>query len=190
MRIRLVLAVLACAAPAWTLADERARIADERAAANARLVAQERECATRFLVAPCLEEARQAHRDQTAKLRREQLQFDEAQRREAVEARRKVIAERVEAQQARASDAASAPPAVRVRRAAELPPAAPVRSPPVARTPAISASQAQLNVEKFEARARDAQARRDEVARRHAERAAKGKVAAPLPLPPGASAPR
>jgi hypothetical protein len=41
----------------------------------------------------------------------------------------------------------------------------------------------------FEARARAAQAHRETVERRNAQRAAQGKVAAPLPVPSGASAP-
>jgi hypothetical protein len=191
MKIRLVFAALACAAPAWALADaERDRIASERAAANARLADQERECETRFLVAPCLEDARRAHRDRTAKLRQEQLQLDEARRRETAATRRKAIAERVEAQQGRASESASGPPGVRVRRAPEPVPVAPSDTLPLPHAPALSASQAQRNTEKFEARSRAAQAHREAVARRNAERSAQGKAVAPLPVPSGASAAR
>jgi hypothetical protein len=192
MNIRCLVAALACALPTWVLAvdAERDRIAGERAAANARLAEQERECGTRFLVADCVGDARRAHREQIARLRQEQLKLDEARRRESVAARRKAIAERVAAQQARASQAASEPAGVQVRRAPEPAPPKPVVAPAPPRAPMLSASQVRQNTEKFEARARAAQERRESVARRNAERAAKGKVAAPLPVPSGASAPR
>jgi hypothetical protein len=192
MNIRPVLAVLALALPAWALAADAAhdRIAGERAAANARLAEQERECETRFLVAPCLEEARRAHREKTASLRQAQLQLDEARRRETAAARRKAIAERLEAQQGRASDAASGPPGVRLRRTAEPPPPPSAGKTSEPRAPMLSASQARENANKFEARARAAREHRDSVERRNAERAAQGKAAAPLPVPSGASAPR
>jgi len=47
----------------------------------------------------------------------------------------------------------------------------------------------QRNLAKFEARVRAAQAHREAVERRNAQRAAQGKVVAPLPVPSGASAP-
>jgi hypothetical protein len=189
--------VLACAASASTWADpEHDRIVAERTAADARLAAQERECGTRFIVAACVEDARAEHRATLARLRQQQLQIDEGRRREAAAARRKAIAERAEAQQARASEAPPEAPRVRVRRAPE--PAPVVRPPEVAlpRPVAGGASGAdratieQRNEAKFDARARAAQAHREEVERRNAQRAAQGKVAAPLPAASGASATR
>jgi hypothetical protein len=192
MNIRPVVVVLACALPAWAVAAdaERDRIAGERAAANARLAEQERECESRFLVAPCLEEVRRAHRERTASLRQQQLQLDETRRREAAAARRKAIAERAEAQQGRPSGAASEPPGVRVRRAPDPLPPTSAGKPTTPRAPMLSASQARENAEKFEARTRAAREHRDSVERRNAERAAQGKAATPLPVPTGASAPR
>jgi hypothetical protein len=117
--------------------------------------------------------------------------LDEARRREAAAARRKATAERVDAQQSRASEAASEPPGVRVRRATEPPlppPSAGITPKP--RPPVISASQAQQNAEKFEARTRATDAHRDLVERRNAERVAQGKAAKPLPTPSAASAGR
>ena len=191
MKIRFLCAALACAVPVVAVADaDRDRIATERAGANAKLAAQERECETRFMVAPCLEAARREHRAFSARLRQQQLQLDEARRHEAAAARRRSIAEKVEAQQARASDAAPEPPRVRVRRATEAG-TAPIpaeRFGPSAA--ALEASAVRRNEEKFEARAQAARAHREAVARRNAQRATQGKAVAPLPAPPGASAPR
>lgn len=199
MNLRLLGFALLCGVSLGARADaEHERIAAERAAANTKLAEQQRECATRFLVAPCLEDARTENRATLARLRQRELQLDEAKRRATAEARRKAIAEKAEAQQARASDAAPEPPRVRVRRA---PQAAPLpagrasdsvapRLPGGAEPGADRAALEQRNQQKFEARQRETRAHREAVERRNAQRAAKGKVAAPLPVPEGASAPR
>jgi hypothetical protein len=195
MKPQLLCLALACAASAGAWADaEQDRIAAERAAAIAKLAAQERECETRFVVAACVEDARTEQRATLARLRQQQLQIDEARRRETAAARRKAVAERVEAQQARASEAPPEEPRVRVRRAPEP---NPVTRPPEAALPrpiaggasgADRAALEQRNEARFDARARAAQAHRDEVERRNAQREAQGKVAAPLPAASGASA--
>ena len=201
--------VAACGtAPTAHAEPEHERIATERAAANAKLAAQERECASRFIVAACLDDARTAHRVTLARLRQQELVLDEGRRRDAAEARRKAIAEKAQVQQARASDAPPEPPRVRVRRgsgaasaaegavddAVPAPSAGPRSAHAVAphKPPAVKerGPLEQRNLKKFEARERAAQAHRDEVARRNAQRAAGGKVAAPLPTPQAASAPR
>jgi colicin import membrane protein len=195
MMLRLLTLALLCGVSLGAQADaEHERIAAERAAANAKLAEQQRECATRFLVAPCMDDARTENRATLARLRQRELQLDEARRRAVAEARRKAIAEKAEAQQARASDAAPEPPRVRVRRAPQ--PAGRASESVAPRLPggaepgADRASIERRNQEKFEARQREAQAHREAVERRNAQRAAKGKVAAPLPVPEGASAPR
>ena len=198
MNVRFLGCVLLCCASAVALADpEHQRISSERAAANSKLADQESECATRFIVATCVEDARTGHRDAIKKLRLQELQLDEGRRRAAAEARRKAIADKAQAQQARASDAAPDEPRVRVRPAPQPAPAAPNRvdeslalHPPGAGAPAANRGAVeQLSQQKFESRRRHAETHRDAVTRRNAERAAKGKVAAPLP-PGGASAPR
>lgn len=197
MKLRLVGMALLFGASVSAYADaEHDGIASDRSAANAKLAAQERECADRFVVAPCLEDARTEHRATLARLRQQELQLDEGRRRAAAEARRKSIAEKAEAQQARASDPAPEAPRVRVRSAPQ-PTTAPASRKPddgVLPTPATGDapkrnSIEQRNRQKFEDRQRQAQSHRDAVARRNAERAAKGKVAAPLPQG-GASAAR
>jgi len=198
MKLRLFGFALLCGASTAALADpEHDRIAGERAAANAKLAEQERECATRFIVATCTEDARTEHREALKKLRQQELQLDDGGRRAAAEARRKAIAEKAQTQQARASDAVTDAPRVRVRRVAPAASAAAnhpdqelASHPPSASAPGASRGAVERrNQEKFEARQSEARAHREAVQRRHAERAAKGKVAAPLP--PGAgSAPR
>ncbi|HWI10645.1 MAG TPA: hypothetical protein VNU48_04890 [Burkholderiaceae bacterium] len=198
MKPRLLCLMLACAASAgtWAADAEHDRIAAERASADARLAAQQRECAARFVVAACVEDARAEHRATLARLRQQQLQIDETRRRETAAARRKAIAERVEAQQARASDVPPEAPRVNVRRAPEPAPALRPAEPMLPRAPAVGASSAdratfeQRNQAKFDARARAAQAHREDVERRNARRAAQGKVAAPLPAASGASTAR
>ncbi len=198
MKPHLLWLALLCACAGSARADGgHDRIATERAAADDRLAAQERECATRFIVAACVEDARTAHRATLARLRQQQLQIDEARRREAAAARRKAVAERVEAQQARASEAPAEAPSVRVRRQAPEPAPA-IRTPEAALPRPIAgdvagADRATLerrNEARFDARARAAQAHRDEVARRNAQREAQGKVAPPLPAGPSTSAVR
>ena len=197
MMVRLFTLALLCGVSLGARADtENERIAHERAAANAKLAEQQRECATRFVVATCVEDARTEHRATLARLRQRELQLDEAKRRATAEARRKAIAEKAEAQQARASDAAPEAPRVRVRRAPQPAPVPASRAPerltplPGGRTGADRTAVERRNEQKFEAMQRDAQAHRQAVERRNAQRAAKGKAAAPLPVPEGASAPR
>ncbi|MES2101239.1 MAG: hypothetical protein V4569_15530 [Pseudomonadota bacterium] len=194
MKIRLLGFALLCSAAFGVRADaERERIAGERAAVNAKLLEQERECATRFIVAACVADARTDHREALKKLRQQELQLDEARRRAVAEARRKTLADKAQAQQARASDPAPDAPRVRVRRAAahvDRTDSGAVPPLPGAKASAANRGEVeQRNQEKFEARRREAQAHREVVERRNAQRAASGTVAAPLP-PAGASAPR
>ncbi len=196
MKPRLLGFALLCGAAVGARADaEHDRIASERSAANARLTAQVRECESRFIVAPCLDAARSENRAALAQLRQQELQLDEGRRRAAAEARRKAIADKVGAQRGRASDAAAEAPHVHVRREPQVAPA-PARRASEAGAPPMPAlgpsgpdraAIEQRNQRSFAARASEAQAHRDAVARRNADRAAQGKVAAPLPAP-GASA--
>lgn len=168
---------------------EHDRISTDRAAANAKLVERERDCATRFIVATCVEDARAEHREGLKKLRQQELQLDEGRRRAAADARRKAIADKAQAQQARASDAAAEEPSIRVRRAMPAPVAATSRAddglalhpPGAGGSRADRDAAAQRSQQAFEARQRQARSHRDAVARRNAERAAEGKMAAPLP---------
>jgi hypothetical protein len=169
---------------------EHDRIGAARATANAKLADQERECATRFVVSSCVEAARSEHRATLAALRQQELQLDEARRSSAAAARRKAIAERVDAQAARASEARPEAPSVRVRQGAEPAQRVEREAAPAASRPS-AAERAELerrNEAKFEARALAAKAHREAIEQRNAQRASKGKVAAPLPAPSAASA--
>ena len=114
------------AASAAASAGERQRIASERAAAEARYAARERECKTRFVVTACIDEAKIERRDVLDKLRARQLGADETRRRERAAARQSELSEkaaddaRVEKERAAraaaagASVAASQPARIRI----------------------------------------------------------------------------
>ena len=173
-------------------------IADARAQASARFAEQERDCQRRFRVSACLAAARKTRDAELERLRREEIELDDAKRRAAGAARTRALNAKAEAQAARAGGPA-APDAERPARPARaLPPTAAGSASDLAgpiaplhrgrHDAAQRRADERRNEEKFESRARAAQAHRAEVERRNAERAARGKVAAPLPLPPGASA--
>lgn len=183
------LSLLALAGPAQAdEAAERARIGRERAEAQSRFEQRQRECAQRFAVTPCVEEARAEHRQAMIQLRRQEAVLDEAQRKQRAAARLAAIEEK---RRAEAERAASAPAPARAATPIQVkPPRAPASAaaarPASAPAPASSAATAQREQRKraqFEARQRDAQAHREEAERRRSERAAAGKASAPLPDP-------
>ena len=199
MKLCCVCLMLLSVASGGALADaEHDRIAAERATANARLLAQERGCAARFIVADCVDDARKAHRSTVKGLRDQEIRLDEAKRQAAAEARRKTIAENAQAQQSRASDALPETPKIRVRREPYF--AEPAANPPPdevttkrSSAPGVRGDRSaveQRNREKYELRQRQAEAHREAVARRNRERAVGGKTVPPLPAPLGASKPR
>ena len=89
----LAAAMLACCHLAVaTVSEDRKRIAEARAQADAALAAQEAECKTRFAVTPCLLDAREQHRAIVDPLRRDQLTLDERERQQrAAEDRKSVV---------------------------------------------------------------------------------------------------
>jgi hypothetical protein len=114
---RSLIALLLAAAATWAHADaQRERLQALRAQADAALAAKERDCATRFMVAGCIEAARREHREVLAQLRQDTLRIDDAQRRAAAKARVELLAEKERAQAARASEPEAEP---RVRAARE-----------------------------------------------------------------------
>ena len=179
-------------------AQQRVRIAAERAQANTVLADRERACLPQFVVAPCREAARNEQRATLTRLRREEMALDEAERNESAARRREVLAGKAAARQSRsaAADASAAQraqaqavspgkaPAALAASAAPAAPAAPgskqhaQRAPGEATRPATAraedasrraALEAQ-NLAAFEARARAAQAHREAVALRTARR--------------------
>ncbi len=169
-------------------AAERQRISSERQAVEARFEAAQRDCAGRFLVNDCLDNARQARRMALEPLQRQQHLLDDARRRARA-------AERLQAIQARDAaprSGASAAPAASVpspNAAAAAPASAPVRR--AVRSPANVAAadtQARQRQARAQQRALAAEARQQAVQARNARRDAKKQAAAGLPVP-GASAP-
>lgn len=165
---------------------ERERIARERAEATARFEQRQRECAQRFAVTACVDAARAEHRQTLLQLRRQEGVLDEAQRKQRAAQRMQAIEEKRRAEQERASapPATPRPPPLQVK----PPRPAAAHSPPSAADRPASAPDRSLeearNRERFEARQREAQAHRDDAARRRAQREQAGKKpSAPLPDP-------
>ena len=187
-------------------AVERMRITAERSAVEARFAERERECATRFVVTACVEEAQRELRAALASLRQQQTLLDEAQRKQrAAERLRGLSKPRAnEAKQPVASARRETPEASAARSLSEpsLAASAPARRPlqparprkggapinpinPIERQTQEAARQAD-----FAARTQAAQAHRAAVEQRQAERLKKkGRVAHPLPVPASAVAP-
>jgi hypothetical protein len=181
------LAAAVHAAEPDTAVAERKQIRAERAAAEARYKQAEADCNRRFAVSGCIAEAQAQRREALSGLRMHELALDEAKRKaDAEESARRIEAKRAEA--------ASKPPPV--PRAASAPPAAPA-SAAAGRTSterarqrsktADDATAAAARVAAQQRRASEAAAHRQEVEQRNAERSARGKKSAPLPVPSAAS---
>ena len=169
------------------LAQQRARIAADRAQASTVLADRERACLTQFVAAPCRDAARNEQRASLKRLRNEEMALDEALRNESAAQRRELLAGKAaarasrtaavdtDAAQKRAQTEAASPgtelaaPASKER--GERAPRGPANPPPAHAVDAgrRAALEAQ-NVAAFEARARAAQAHREAVALRNARR--------------------
>jgi colicin import membrane protein len=166
-------------------ADERAAILAERQALQARFAAQERECASRFVVNACLEDVRLRRREALEPLRERELQLDQAERLKRAEERRAAIA--AKQNPAGAPRASAGPtPQLRVREPAPVPAARPGR----ASDEAERAAEAAARTREAEQRRTEAQAAQQRVQQRQAEREAAGKKSEPLPVAGAASAPK
>jgi hypothetical protein len=182
----LLLCRAALAAPDSDMA-ERARIAADRQAVEARFEAAQRDCEKRFVVNNCLEQARQERRQALEPLQRQTHLLDDARRRERA-------VERLRAIQARESAAAAMPalqgagsaPALAASGAAPRP----LLRHAVRPAPSASASDqaARQRQAQHQQRLQEAQAHQEAVQARNARRDAQRKPAASLPVP-GASSP-
>lgn len=186
----LLWAGVVAAAPADDSA-ERARIASDRQAVEARYDAARRDCETRFVVNDCLDQARQARRAALEPLQRQIHLLDDARRRERAVERLRVIQARQAAAAERPALATAAAPASAASAAPPLPVRRAVRPPPTA---AASASAAALAAQQRQARQQQrlqqAQAHQAAVQARNARRDAQRKPAEGLPVPgTAASAP-
>ncbi len=163
---------------------DRARIARERAEADARFQARRRECAQRFAVTACVDEARAEHRQTVQRLRSEEGVLDEAQRRQRAAARLAEIEERQRAERERASapraSREAAPMQVKPPRERPAPAAKNASAP--ASSPDHAAEEARSRA-RFEERQRFAREHREQAQARQAQREKDGKKVAPLPDP-------
>jgi hypothetical protein len=182
----LALGVAALDARAADAAAERVRIRAERAQAEQRYAAAERECRARFVVTSCVEAAQVQRRDTLTRLRNEELVLDQAERRQRAAERAAGIRDK----QSREPAPRAVPRAAAAAQAASEPPArlhlrshgAPERS------HRLSPEAESRNRAAYEAREREAEVRREAIERRNAERQAKSKKPSlPLPLPPTAA---
>jgi colicin import membrane protein len=179
------------------VAAERSRIAAVRAEAQARYAAEEKACYVRFAVTDCVNEARARRRDALAVVRQQELALNDAERRRRTAQRLRELEERAaERRQHEAQQRAKAPAEHKERqeresraadKAAERQAreAAPPRQPaPVQRPagPAVSPAEAARNAADHNERVQEAQARKERVLKRAAERD-KPSVK-PLPVPP------
>lgn len=210
----LALAALAVSQFAWAAASEdKKRIAEARAQADADLATQEVECQTRFAVTPCLLDARERHRAIVEPLRRDELTIDERERKQRAADRLGRLSRKAEAAREAASVAASIPaPELSDAGSKASKPLLPIRprlrsgsaSEPLATGEAASAPPAEPLPEKprrghaskrltpapdpdaaqrAEDRVRQAEERKARVLARNAERTAKKPPAVPLPVP-------
>jgi len=183
------LTTAALAAPAAT---ERLRLAAERQAAESRYAAEEAECQQRFIVTSCVDDVRLRRRVALAGLRQQEHALDDAERR-ARAAERQQAVERKSAEAASRPAASAPPPNLRLRAAASAASGASGASGASATVPSEPAGRkgpgpeaardAARRASAAEQRRLIAEAGRARIAAREAERVARGKPAAPLPLP-------
>jgi hypothetical protein len=208
-----VVMLTCCQLAVATLAEDRKRISEARAQADADLAVQEAECQTRFAVTPCLLDAREKHRAIVDPLRRDQLTVDERERQQRASDRREHLSRKAEAarEAASAAGAAAVPDASdaalrttkpllpirpRLRSAAASSPdlagdaaSAPVIEPSPAKVRRAHASRRLTPApdpnaaQRADDRVRQAEERRARVLTRNAERNAKKPQAASLPVP-------
>lgn len=162
---------------------ERARIVRERNEAQSRFEQQQRECAQRFAVTSCVEEARAEHRQTLLTLRRQEGVLDQIQRQQRAAARLAAIEERQRAEGERAATPRAARPPAPLQVKPRPPQGAAPRAVPAAASGPEAAAKEQRNRVRFEARQREAQARREQAERRRAQRDSESKASSPLPDP-------
>lgn len=196
--------VLACCS-AWVFAAddhaaERARIERERIDVEARARVAERNCAERFVVAPCLKQVRGERRSALRQLKHQGAVLDDALRKRRAAERQARIEQRHEAQ-AREDEQRVAPAAAASKRAPRAANAAPAddasssaAAPRRALGTATSAAEAARRAHAAKQRAHDAAAHRAAVEQRNRERAAQRPPQPSLPVPdlppaPAASVP-
>lgn len=103
-----VLTMAVCLGAVAAANDDRKRVVQARAQADADLAAQEAVCSQRFAVTPCLLDAREQHRAIVEPLQRDQFTIDERERAQRAAQRLRRLERKAEAAR-QAAPAASAP---------------------------------------------------------------------------------
>ena len=184
---------LAVAARPAADADERERIASERAAVETRSAEQRLACQQNFVVTSCVDEVRRHEREALGSLRRQEAVLDETLRRQRAAERIATIRAKVSAEEDRQRELAANPRHDRPVQMVTAPRADPVAraasAPHPAATPALTAAQREAREsrsrERFETRQSGAREHREAAQRRSALRARQGHQ---TPLPPGGPA--
>jgi colicin import membrane protein len=182
-----VACALAAHAQAQTQAPQPTReaLAAERAGISKRFDADEAACHQRFAVTGCVADVRASRRDALAPVRERELQLEDRERRERGIQRELDLAAKHRAQ--RALPAAKPPVEPRTRTTTEEPPApaptaAAAQDAPI-RHGSGPAAQAAERAKAAAKRREDALATQAEIAKKLADRAARGKPVVSLPVP-------
>ena len=192
---------------AGTETAERERIRAEREQVESTYRQREAECRQRFVVTPCLEDARRDRRQANERLRQQLEVLDEAQRKQRAAQRMEEIRNRISGEEARRREEAEKrdqrPPPPKAPASEAVAPTLAASAPDVIdaaeptgstakRSPkprAASAADQARHQSDYERRQLEAQKHREAVERRNAQRAATGKKPSKgLPVPDAASA--
>jgi colicin import membrane protein len=192
--VLLFAAATAGAAPAEGDATERERLKAARSAIQARYAQEEKACQDRFAVNDCLDRARRTRNAALAQVRKDELALNEAERQRRAAERQEAVDERHSPERLQAEEErrakARAEQAEREERAAEKRAKRAARQDAAAASPAQgekedkrpdAAEQAQNRARQDE-RAQEAEARKQRVIQRAAER--RKPAASDLPVPP------
>lgn len=177
-----MLVLLPLASRADEAASERARIAHDRQAVEARFRAEQAGCAEKFAVNACLDEARTRRRDALMPLREQELILADRERKQRAAARARTI----ERNRIEAEGRVANPPAIASAvRARPGPAIAPASGPERMFAPAMQprADKAGTRAEAAARRNAEAQAERERIRERIEKRAAEGRAVKPLPVP-------
>ncbi len=175
-------------------ATEGERIRAERAAAEADYVQQVHRCSQKFVVTPCIDAARAQRHAALTRLDRQQQALDEARRKQRAGERQQAIDSKVGGEEAQRREEVARERSAKQRSTEDPKPAtvpgsaAAPRAGRAASSGVERAEQEERARRAYELKQSQAEAHRQEVARRNEERARKAKPGAPLPTPPASAA--
>jgi len=196
-RAGLISIVLLLGAAVWAGTPdttERERIRAERAAAQATYSQQVQRCSKEFLVTACVDAARAQRHAHMMRLDKQQQALDEALRAQRASERLQAIDSKLDGEEARRREEAARERSAARRSAEDPKPTAAPASATAPRSARAASSTAERTAQ--EARARrayelkqlQAEAHRQEVARRNEEHARRTSAGAPLPGPAASAA--